>query len=46
MMSFELFGDFFVMGYYGFYVWLVYGISLLVLVINVVELLLVWCCYL
>ncbi|HHK0528650.1 TPA: heme exporter protein CcmD [Pseudomonas aeruginosa] len=36
-MSFESFGDFLAMGYHGPYVWSAYGISLLVLAINVAE---------
>ena len=36
-MSFESFGDFLAMGHHGPYVWSAYGISLLVLAINVAE---------
>ncbi len=36
-MSFESFGDFLAMGHHGPYVWSTYGISLLVLAINVAE---------
>ena len=36
-MSFASFGDFLAMGHHGLYVWSAYGISLLVLAINVAE---------
>ena len=36
-MSSESFGDFLAMGHHGPYVWSAYGISLLVLAINVAE---------